>query len=609
MGSSSRPDDLHHVTDDFIFGDLSGGEHLIAELKAAGLGLRHANRTEPAVPVPGSPVTVICTAGGDLSAAAIDIRFTVDGSIPDESAPALPMDRESVVWYDLTWSYLETWSGTIPAQPADTLVSYRIVAQTPSGERFWADPHRTTGEPGLFAYWLSGAGPPDWAHDAIIYHVFIDRFAPDPGLAWNDASSLDAIWGGTLNGLRSRIPYLVDLGVNCLWLSPIFPSPSHHGYDATDYFAIEPRLGTMEGFRRLVAEAHAAGMRVILDFVPNHCSDQHPLFRRALDEPESPERAFFNFDSDGGYVSYFNVGSMPELALDREPARAHLLEAARFWLDLGVDGYRLDHALGPSHAFWATFRQETSGERGRPEDLISLVATPLTIGEITSGAARIASYQGRLDGALDFLLLQRLRAFFAFDLIDAGPFGRFLELHLAYFEDRLATFSFLDNHDMNRFLWVVQGDKRRLKLAALLQFVLPSPPIIYYGTEVGLSQFHDLQYPDGSRKSEESRTPMPWGEAQDRDLLDFYRRLIRMRRSDPAIPDAHVESLPTPAPGLLILRIGAVRTVLINRTENATTWEGAPVDARVAFTTGDDARLSSGAVALPPMSGCLLRHP
>lgn len=308
MTAGSSPDEVQNVTNDFIFGDLSSSERLVEELKAAGLGLRHANPADPAIPVPGVPVKVACTAGSDVSMAAMEIHFTSDGSIPDESSPALPMHRISVDWDDLTWSYLETWSGSIPAHPPDTLVSYRIAARTTASELVWADSHETTGEPGLFAYWLGSPEPPGWARDAIIYHVFLDRFAPDPGRGWNDVASLDEIWGGTLNGLRSRLPYLVDLGVNCIWLSPIFPSPSHHGYDATDYFAIEPRLGTMEGLRLLVAEAHAAGMRVILDFVPNHCSDLHPLFRRALNEPESPERAFFNFDSDGGYVSYFNVG-------------------------------------------------------------------------------------------------------------------------------------------------------------------------------------------------------------------------------------------------------------------------------------------------------------
>ncbi len=602
MTSASPPDDMQDVTGDFIFGDLSGGEHLIAELKASGLGLRHANRTVPAVPEAGAPVAVICTAGADLTVNSMAIRYTTDGSIPDESSPALPMRRDGADWNDLAWGYVETWTGAIPARPPDTLVSYRVVAHTLSGEMIWADPDRVTGEPGLFAYWLGSQEPPGWAHDAIVYHVFVDRFAPDPGRRWNDVTSLDEFWGGTLNGLRARLPYLVNLGVNCLWLSPIVPSPSHHGYDATDYVRIEPRLGTLEDFRALVAEAHAAGLHVILDFVANHCSDRHPLFQRALSDPVGPERGLFKFDAKGGYASFFGVGTMPEWALDREPARALLLEAARFWLDLGVDGFRLDYVMGPSHAFWAAFRQETNrytGQSGRH---------PVAIGEITSGAANIATYQGRLDGALDFLLLQQVRAFFAFDLIDAGTFGRFLERHFTYVTGRLMAFSFLDNHDMNRFLWVARGDTRRLRLAALLQFVLPSPPIIYYGTEAGLSQERDLEYPDGSRKLEESRTLMPWDRDQDDELLDFYQRLIRLRRSIRDVPHATVTCLPGFAPGLLCLRIGHNRELVLNRSEHAATWAGAPIDASVAFATGADVRIAGGAVTLPPMSGCLLRH-
>ena len=623
MTAGSRHDEVQDVTRDFIFGHLSASEHLVDELKAAGLGLCHANRTEPTVPVPGVPINVACTAGSDVSVAAMQLHFTTDGSIPDESSPALPMHRISVDWNDLAWSYLETWSGTIPAQPPDTLVSYRIAARTTASDLIWADPDSSTGEPGLFAYWLGSAEPPAWTRDAIIYHVFLDRFAPDPGASWNAVEALDEIWGGTLEGLRARIPYLVDLGVNCLWLSPIFPSPTHHGYDPTDYFTIEPRMGTMEGFRRLVTEVHAAGMRIVLDFVPNHCSDQHPLFRRALDDPAAVERDLFYFHPDGGYASYFNVRSMPKLALDRLPARDHIFSAAGFWLDEGVDGYRLDHAMGPSHAFWAAFRGTmlkrvnrdhgaNGGSRllaGKNSNESQQQQHPLTIGEVTAGAAGIATYQGRLDGALDFLLLQQIRAFFAFDLIGADAFGRFLERHLAYFQDRLATFSFLDNHDMNRFLWVTRGDKRRLKIASLLQFVLPSPPILYYGTEVGLSQFRDLEHPDGSRKSEESRTLMLWDHEQDQDLLDFYRHLIRLRQSLPDLPDATVTCLPGSAPGLLVLRIGAIRTVLINRSEDASTWDDVPADAIVAFTTGDDVLIDNATATIPPMSGCLLQHP
>jgi len=619
MASESHLDDVQHVTQDFIFGDLSASECLLAGHKAAGLGFQHQNRIDPAVPVANHPVSITCTVGVDLSIATMEIWYSTDGAIPVTGCPTSSMHRASVEWDDLNWSYTESWRGAIPAQPAGTLISYRVVSQTVAGDEIWADPDRTTGEPGLFAYWLGDADPPDWARSAIIYHVFVDRFAPDPGSKWKDADSLNDFWGGTIEGLRARLPYLVDLGVNCLWLSPIFPSPTHHGYDTTDYFAIEPRLGTLEEFRQLTADIHAAGMRLILDLVANHCSDQHPLFRRALSDPVSPEREMFSFDTEGGYGSFYNVESMPEWALDREPARDHILEVAKFWLDVGVDGYRLDYAVGPSHAFWAAFRRtmnrgnrERSDERSsrgpetehrdKPQSHTDL----LTIGEITSSAARIATYEGRLDGGLDFLLLQEIRAFFAFDLIAAEDFGRFLERHLTYFSGRFVNFSFLDNHDMNRFVWVVRGDRRRLKLTALLQFLLPSPPIIFYGTEVGLSQFRDLEYPDGSRKLEESRTPMLWDGDQDAVLLDYYRRLIALRRSIPELHDAQLSYLPTSSAGLLCLNVGAEHTLVLNRSEESVSWHLATDEDVIEFATEHAVRIDGSVLSLPPMSGSLL---
>ena len=127
--------------------------------------------------------------------------------------------------------------------------------------------------------------------------------------------------------------------------------------------------------------------------------------------------------------------------------------------------------------------------------------------------------------------MQALRRFFAFGETTASELDAFLRRHLAFFGDGLALPSFLDNHDMNRFLWVVGGDARRLRLAALCQFALPGPPIVYYGTEVGLSQRRDVRYADGSGHPEESRLPMPWGEDADPSLLAFYVALGRLRRA------------------------------------------------------------------------------
>src|SRR5262249_17100491 len=148
---------------------------------------------------------------------------------------------------------------------------------------------------------------------------------------------------------------------------------------------------------------------------------------------------------------------------------------------------------------------------------------------------RLRTYEGRLDGLLDFLWLQAIRRFIVFQSISVAEFEQFIAGHTSFFASNNFTLpTFLDNHDMNRFLWIARRDVRRLKLAALCHFTLASPPIIYYGTEVGLSQVRDTR--QGKRGvAEESRLPMPWGERQDEDLYVFYRKIIAIRRSSEAL--------------------------------------------------------------------------
>ena len=138
-------------------------------------------------------------------------------------------------------------------------------------------------------------------------------------------------------------------------------------------------------------------------------------------------------------------------------------------MDAGCDGFRLDYAANVSHAFWSLFREDT--RRHHPE--------AVTLGEITQPPDVMRSYIGRMDGCLDFRLLELLRAFFAHRTLTASAFDHALAQHLAYFGAELVLPSFLDNHDMNRFLWLVEGDKRRLKLAAFCQFTIPQPPLRY----------------------------------------------------------------------------------------------------------------------------------
>ena len=323
---------------------------------------------------------------------------------------------------------------------------------------------------------------PEWAKSAVIYQVFPDRFFPGTRKEWLKPDTPSGFYGGTLRGITEKMDYIAGMGFNTIWLNPIFPSPSHHGYDATDLFSIAPRLGTLQDFQELVKESHRQGIRLILDFVPNHWSSLHPTFQDAICNPASKYRDWYLFRNyPDEYETFFGVKDLPQLNLRNPETRQHICDAAGYWLDLGVDGFRLDYAIGPSHDFWADFRKAT--RQVNPECL--------TFGEIVDPPDVQLSYQGLMDGCLDFMLLEAIRQTFGFGRWNGIKFASFLQRHLAYFLPGFSLPSFLDNHDMNRFLWACGGNKKRLKMAAMCQFMLPGQPVVYYGTETGLSQERD----------------------------------------------------------------------------------------------------------------------
>ena len=525
---------------EFTFGPLSTVEGRAQRSRSQGVGLQHHNRIEPPDPLPGQPVTITIQAGAGVAIRSATLLYTLDGSHPRRSSPATietPFLRTALNWDTLSWSYLETWKAEIPGQGEGTLVQYQVVAETIDGREipcpFINDDNLQAGgrlesldlrylhrlqrdpEPPIYAYRVDSLEIPDWLREAVIYQVFVDRFAADPGAPLRNDEDLTRFAGGTIRGIIHRLGYLHDLGINCLWLTPIFPSPSYHGYDPLDLASVEPRLGSLDDFKELIRAAHSEGMRVLIDFVANHVSNLHPAFQAAQRQAPSPHRGWFFFkDHPDQYESFYDVPGQPILNTDLPAVRQYLIEAAEYWLRSDCDGFRLDHAHGASHAFWSEFRART---RAVNEDAVM-------IGEITEEPSTLQTFTGRMDGALDFALLELFRNFFAYRSIPASEFERGLRNHLDYFKGGLILPSFLDNHDMNRFLWVTGGDTRQLTLAALCQFTLPHPPVVYYGTEVGLSQRRAVG------ALEESRLIMPWEAEQDSELHRFYTDLIHLRR-------------------------------------------------------------------------------
>jgi cyclomaltodextrinase / maltogenic alpha-amylase / neopullulanase len=413
------------------------------------------------------------------------------------------------------------WTGPLPPTEAGEVSRYRVrvhlrdVDATP----MWASDTDPRARGQEFAYEAAPPPPPEWSRDAVCYHVMVDRFArtgeslPAPG-------EPTALYGGTLDGIREHLDHITGLGCNVLWLSPVHQSPSHHGYDHEDFLIVEPRYGGDAALIRLVEAAHERDLRVLLDFVPNHTGRGHHLFRDAI-EKDGDAATYYRFWQWPHYYRCFSdVISLPELDTGDRNVQQQLVRAAQHWLTAyGADGVRCDHVAGVDPAFWVELR------RG----LRAVKADALVLGEATGLPDWLARYVGRLDAIFDFDLAYYVRQALARGRMDAAAFATWLDEHDRAYPG-LALATLLDNHDMNRFLWTAQGNVDRLKLAATLLLTLPGMPVIYYGTEVGLSQRFD-----GVIENAEARLPMLWGDEQNQDLLAHFQALGQLRRDSVAL--------------------------------------------------------------------------
>jgi glycosidase len=454
------------------------------------------------------------------------------------------------------------WEAVVELLPND-LVS--LAFRNPSGKAVYLVPDGISNAVERLDRWtvpdLDPMDIPTWSQGAVIYQIFPDRFAngdptndPPDTDPWGSPPHSRRFQGGDLAGVTQHLDYLNDLGVDLVYLTPIFTSPSNHRYDAVDYTQVDPSLGGNEALIELVKAAHNRGIRVILDASFNHC---HPgffafqdLIHRGL---ESPYRSWFVVHDwpvrikarkslkgwqrewlpvwaeqsglavehvlDRGlaveptYESWYGVATMPRINLANPEPRHYMLEVATEWPRLaGIDGWRMDVARYVDSDFWVDFRKAVKDSN--PESYL--------IGEFMGDAG--AWLQGdRFDATMNYTFRDICLRFLARNEIGAEEAADDLARLWAQYAwpVTLANQNLIGSHDTPRFLSLAGGKEWRLRLALVLSFTFPGAPGVYYGDEIGLEGGNDP----------ESRNAFPWEpDPTAHDLHRTVKELARLRR-------------------------------------------------------------------------------
>ncbi len=493
----------------------------------------------------------------------------------------------------------------------------------------------------------------------VYYEIFVRSFYDSDG---------DGI--GDLNGVIEKLDYLNDgkpggddLGVEGIWLMPINPSPSYHGYDVTDYYGINPEYGTMEDVQHLLEEAHERGMKVIMDLVVNHTSTEHPWFTQSAASSDNTHRAWYrwaedlNVDPSGlsaassgpawhekngnHYLGTFWSG-MPDLNFDQEIVREEMMKIGKFWLTQGFDGFRLDAAkhiyedlqsdrspetTTKNVAWWQEFRAAMNEVK---EDAY-------IVGEVWENSpVSIAPYlENAFDSGFNFGLADQI-----IRTVSGEQNGGFLiqwvrnyELFAEKSQGEFVDAIFLANHDQNRVMSQFSGNKDHARMAAAIMLTLPGNPFLYYGEEIGMK---------GSKPDEEIREPMLWSKSRDGNigqttwetakhnldddsvnveaqltdpssLLSQYRNLIEWRTGTAALRDGAVADYSVKDDQVLsYIRATASEQVLVvhnlsNEMKEVSLSEKEPHFSAILHQTDDQASIQNGTVSLPPYSTIILK--
>jgi cyclomaltodextrinase len=369
-----------------------------------------------------------------------------------------------------------------------------------------------------------------WAQEGICYQIFPQSFCngdptndPADALPWGAPVTKNAFYGGDLKGILDRLPYLTELGVTFLYLTPVFLSNTPHKYNTDDYMRVDPHFGDNETLKRLVEQCHNNGIRVILDAVFNHCGENFFAFQDVVKNGEkSNYKDWFFLDGfpvdlqKVNYVTFADgVRNMPKLNTSNPEVQDYLLSVAEYWMrEVGIDGWRLDVCDEVSHAFWRRFRSRMK----------SINPEAIMMGEIHHQCG--AFLRGdELDGIMNYPLYDAVLDYFAKRSISGERFADEIAAKRMLHPDVINRnmLNLLDSHDTERFLTSCGGRESSLKLAEVFQFTYIGIPYVYYGDEVGLS--------GGTEPA--CRACMQWDPAkQNRELLEFFRKLAELRKEN-----------------------------------------------------------------------------
>ncbi len=377
---------------------------------------------------------------------------------------------------------------------------------------------------------------PEWVQDAIFYQIFPDRFAngnpdndPPNVMKWGAPPTSWGFQGGDLSGILQKLDYLLDLGINTIYLNPIFQATSNHRYNTVDYYQIDPKLGTLEDFHRLIEHAHRNQVRIILDGVFNHCGRGFFAFNDILENQEySAYRDWFHINhfpveayAWGGatdYVGWWGMKSLPKFNTGNLRTRQYLMDVGRYWIEQGADGWRLDvpNEINDD-SFWGEFREVI--KTVNPEAYL--------VGEIWTADPRWVG-EGHFDGLMNYPIMDAIAGFLATQSLDAVHFGEKVGGMLSLYpsDNAYAMYTPLDSHDTERILTKMGNDLDKTRLAYLFQFAYPGAPAIYYGDEIGLV----------GGKDPGCRGAFLWEETKwNTELRNFIKTLIRLRKANTAL--------------------------------------------------------------------------